>query len=84
MPFSIKFKANTHNVFACSNYPLLITIILILVRIIQKNQMSPEEHQEIKNAELKEEDNQYVKILDEINSENANKNQDKQQDEHKE
>ena len=63
---------------------LLITIILILVRIIQKNQMSPEEHQEIKNAELKEEDNQYVKILDEINSENANKNQDKQQDEHKE
>ncbi len=43
-----------------------IVIIIFLIKIIRKNQMTPEEHQEIVNADIKAEDAQYAKILDEM------------------
>ncbi|MBE6875212.1 MAG: leucine-rich repeat domain-containing protein [Ruminococcus sp.] len=44
-------------------------IIFILIRIIRKNQMTPEEHEEIIQADIKAEDAQYVNILNEIEDE---------------
>jgi len=45
---------------------LLGVIIFFLIRTIRKNQMTPAEHDEIMQADLKAEDAQYVKILEDI------------------
>lgn len=48
---------------------LFAAVIFILIRIIRKNQMTPEEHEEIIQADIKAEDAQYVNILNEIEDE---------------
>lgn len=49
-------------------------ILIILIKIIRKNQMTPKEQEAIIQADIKAEDAQYSKILDEIqNPENQDK-----------
>ena len=48
-------------------------VIFFLIKIIRKNQMTPEEHAEIVQADIKAEDEQYVKILEDIENQQNQK-----------
>ena len=45
---------------------ILGVIVFLLMKTIRKNQMTPEEHEELIQADLKAEDAQYVKILQDM------------------
>ncbi len=53
-------------IFSIAGILAFIVIVTILIKIIRKNQMTSEEHEEIIQADIKAEDAQYSKILDEM------------------